>query len=110
MALAAAEVRLDGLIVPEQNAAEAAVVEGIAVYPVGSLAEAVGFLAGDGTRIVRRAAGHSNSTAPQPGLWDSDGGRGSARSPLRLTAPEAQRCSKTCDSGLTSDAASWSKG
>ena len=46
MALAAAEARLDGLLVPEDNAAEAAVVEGIAVHPIGSLAEAVGFLSG----------------------------------------------------------------
>jgi len=32
--------------VPTANAAEAAVVEGLNVYPVGSLAEAVGFLTG----------------------------------------------------------------
>ena len=31
---------------PAANAAEAAVVDGLDVYPVGSLAEAVGFLAG----------------------------------------------------------------
>jgi magnesium chelatase family protein len=36
----------DGLLVPTANAAEAAVVEGLNVYPVGSLAEAVGFLTG----------------------------------------------------------------
>ena len=35
----------DGLLVP-QAGAEAAVVEGVNVYPVGSLAEAVGFLSG----------------------------------------------------------------
>lgn len=46
MALAAAAEGLDGLLIPEANAAEAAVVEGISVYPVGSLAEAVGFLSG----------------------------------------------------------------
>jgi magnesium chelatase family protein len=46
MALVAAREGRDGLIVPTANAAEAAVVEGIDVYPVGSLAEAVGFLAG----------------------------------------------------------------
>ncbi len=42
MALAAAAEGRDGLLVPAANAAEAAVVEGIAVYPIGSLAEAVG--------------------------------------------------------------------
>ena len=46
MALAAAEEKRAGLLVPSANAAEAAVVEGIDVYPVGSLAEAVGFLSG----------------------------------------------------------------
>jgi magnesium chelatase family protein len=46
MALAAAAEGRAGLIVPAANAAEAAVVEGIAVHPVGSLAEAAGFLAG----------------------------------------------------------------
>ena len=47
MALAAAQERRSGLLVPSANAAEAAVVEGIDVYPMGSLAEAVGFLSGD---------------------------------------------------------------
>ena len=46
MALEAAAEGRDGLLVPSANAAEAAVVEGIAVYPIGSLAEAVGFLSG----------------------------------------------------------------
>ena len=46
MALAAAEEHRQGLLVPTANAAEAAVVEGIDVYPIGSLAEAVGFLSG----------------------------------------------------------------
>ena len=46
MALAAASEGKDGLLVPSANAAEAAVVEGLAVYPIGSLAEAVGFLSG----------------------------------------------------------------
>ncbi|MBX6314010.1 MAG: YifB family Mg chelatase-like AAA ATPase [Isosphaeraceae bacterium] len=46
MALAAAAEGRDGLLVPSANAAEAAVVEGVAIYPIGSLAEAVGFLSG----------------------------------------------------------------
>jgi magnesium chelatase family protein len=46
MALAAAAEGRDGLLVPAENAAEAAVVEGLAVYPVGTLSEAVGFLTG----------------------------------------------------------------
>ena len=46
MALAALAEGRDGLLVPAENAAEAAVVEGLAVYPIGSVAEAVGFLSG----------------------------------------------------------------
>lgn len=46
MALAAAAEGRDGLLVPSANAAEAAVVEALPIYPVGSLVEAVGFLSG----------------------------------------------------------------
>ena len=46
MALTAAREGREGLIVPWQNAKEAAVVESIPIYPVGSLAQAVAFLAG----------------------------------------------------------------
>ncbi|MBN1588195.1 MAG: YifB family Mg chelatase-like AAA ATPase [Pirellulales bacterium] len=48
MAMAAAnQDGLRGLLVPRASAAEAAVVEGIEVIPVGSLAEVVAFLAGE---------------------------------------------------------------
>src|SRR5271157_1527253 len=46
MALQAGGEGRDGLLVPTANASEAAVVEGLNVYPIGSLAEAVGFLSG----------------------------------------------------------------
>ena len=46
MALAALAEGRDGLLVPAANAAEAAVVDGVAVYPIGSLSEAAGFLSG----------------------------------------------------------------
>ena len=46
MALQAVAEGRDGMLVPTANASEAAVVEGLNVYPVGSLAEAVGFLSG----------------------------------------------------------------
>ena len=46
MALQAAAEKRAGLLVPTANAPEAAVVEGLNVYPIGSLAEAVGFLSG----------------------------------------------------------------
>ncbi|MFO0960300.1 MAG: YifB family Mg chelatase-like AAA ATPase [Isosphaeraceae bacterium] len=47
MALEASRQEKTGLLVPSSNAPEAAVVEGVPVYPIGSLAEAVGFLAGE---------------------------------------------------------------
>lgn len=46
MALAARDRGQTGLVVPVENAREAAVVEGIAVIPVASLTEAVGFYSG----------------------------------------------------------------
>jgi len=44
MAIAARQQGLKGLLVPVENANEAAVVDGIDVIPTGSMAEAVGFL------------------------------------------------------------------
>ena len=44
---AAKEAKLRGIIVPQENSAEAAVVEDLEVIPVGSLAEAYGFLSGE---------------------------------------------------------------
>lgn len=46
MALLARDVGKRGLLCPRENAQEAAVVEGIEVYAIASLSEAVGFLAG----------------------------------------------------------------
>jgi magnesium chelatase family protein len=46
MAMTAAERGVAKMLVPAANAREAAVVEAVAVYPVGSLAEAVGILSG----------------------------------------------------------------
>ncbi len=47
MALVAREAGIREFVVPFQNANEAAVVEGLDVIPVGTLAEAVGFLTGE---------------------------------------------------------------
>ncbi len=46
MAIAAAEQKLKGILVPTDSAAQAAVVEDLEVIPVGSLTEAVGYLSG----------------------------------------------------------------
>ncbi|MDY6904029.1 MAG: YifB family Mg chelatase-like AAA ATPase [Thermodesulfobacteriota bacterium] len=47
MALAARTEGMDGVLVPAENSREAAVVDGITVYPVKNLSQAAGFLAGD---------------------------------------------------------------
>lgn len=44
LAMLAKQKKYDGVIIPEENAREAAVVEGIEVYPVASLSQAVSFL------------------------------------------------------------------
>jgi magnesium chelatase family protein len=44
LALLAKEKKFDGVILPAENAREAAVVEGIEVYPVSNLSQAVSFL------------------------------------------------------------------
>lgn len=46
MAMEAAREGCDGFLVPAENANEAAVVEGIPIYPIGHLTQAVGFLGG----------------------------------------------------------------
>lgn len=65
MAMQAAADGKTGFLVPAANASEAAVVEGIDVFPIGSLTEAVGFLSGavdieprdvDLEAVVRRLA------------------------------------------------------
>jgi len=46
MALAAKEAGIKGIVVPTENSAESAVVEGISVYPAETLHETVDFLRG----------------------------------------------------------------
>ena len=47
IALSASVAHLDGVIVPAANAIEAALVDGVTVYPVETLAEAAAFLSGE---------------------------------------------------------------
>jgi magnesium chelatase family protein len=48
MAICARDKGIKGMIVPKDNAMEAAVAEGVAVYPVATLKEALAFLQGTG--------------------------------------------------------------
>ena len=67
MALQAVAEGRDGILVPTANASEAAVVEGLNVYPVGSLAEAVGFLSGQVDMDPNRST--STSSSPSTRTW-----------------------------------------
>ncbi len=59
-----------GLVVPAKNAAEASVVEGLRVYPVSTLAEAVGFFRDE--RIVEPVQGDSGALLEREGEYDID--------------------------------------
>jgi magnesium chelatase family protein len=61
MALAARQSGKRGIIVPKANACEAAVVEGISVYPVESLRQTIDFLSG--AQMI--APAHGTALAPQ---------------------------------------------
>jgi magnesium chelatase family protein len=77
IALKAKEVGLDGVVVPRENATEAALADGIAVYPVSTLAEATAFLAGEihltSVRIDRDAMLSRVLTPPLADLGDVKG-------------------------------------
>ena len=75
------------MIVPQANAAEAAVVEGIDVIPINTLAEAVQFLAGQATIAPHRRMIEAHSLAPtyEEDLADVCGQQ-SARRALEIAA------------------------
>jgi magnesium chelatase family protein len=67
----------DGLIVPEQNATEAALVDSVPVYPVSSLAQAAAFIAGlvpiEPFTVDRQALLEHAYTPPDIDLFDVKG-------------------------------------
>jgi len=67
----------DGLIVPEQNATEAALVDSVPVYPVSSLAQAAAFIAGlvpiEPFTVDRKALLEHAYTPPNIDLFDVKG-------------------------------------
>jgi len=77
IAQVAAQTHLDGLLVPNSNAAEAALIEGIAVYPVESLSQAAGFLSGQVSlaplEIDRSALALADPDPPMTDLHDIKG-------------------------------------
>ncbi len=68
MALAARDAGKRGIILPAENAREAAVVRGLEVYPVNSIREAIEVLQGGGTRYTQEDV---TATLNDP-AWDID--------------------------------------
>jgi magnesium chelatase family protein len=77
IAQAAAQAHLDGLVVPAANAAEAALIEGIQVFPVESLAQATGCFTGETPlvpfEIDRDALAAGAADSPRTDLHDIKG-------------------------------------
>ncbi len=69
IAVEARNLGLRGMVLPKENAAEAAVVGGIGIHPVANLAEAVGFLRGEADVPAFHTA---EGAAFQPPVYDSD--------------------------------------
>ncbi|NPC85973.1 YifB family Mg chelatase-like AAA ATPase, partial [Pyxidicoccus fallax] len=70
LAVAAKDGGYDGVMVPTANAAEASLVEGLRVLPVGHLREAVDHLTG--TRPIQPYVREGDSRASEPGLTVPD--------------------------------------
>lgn len=71
LAVMAKEQSIRRMVVPAENAAEAAIVDGVEVIAVESLAEAVGYLQGD-THIAPATAPHFDGIAEQENPYAED--------------------------------------
>lgn len=71
LAVMAKEQSIRRMVVPAENAAEAAIVDGVEVIAVESLAEAVGYLQGD-THIAPASAPHFDGVAEQENPYAED--------------------------------------
>ncbi len=71
LAVMAKEQSIRRMVVPAENAAEAAIVDGVEVIAVESLAEAVGYLQGD-THIAPSTAPHFDGVAEQENPYAED--------------------------------------
>lgn len=89
IALAAVKLGLDGMIVPAANAVEAALAEGVAVYPVHTLGEAVAFLSGEFTSSrfeIDREALMAQAATPLPTDLSEVKGQEQAKRALEVAA------------------------
>jgi magnesium chelatase family protein len=91
VAIAAAEAGLEGVIVPEDNADEAGLVEGLEVVALPTLAAAVAFLRGDPNAVEERARDRRGRPEPTPSVhqpvdFSEVRGQGVARRALEIAA------------------------
>src|SRR5204862_964131 len=73
IAAAARRAGLRGILVPTPNAAEATVVGGLSVFPVSTLAEAVGVLNEPGAAVMAQPRAPGSAAASGPDLADVRG-------------------------------------
>jgi len=86
VAMAAARARLEGVVVPADNAAEAALVEGLHVVAAPSLAEVVGFFRGTWTPPVPEAEHPAGSPTGHTVDFSEVRGQAQARRALEIAA------------------------
>jgi magnesium chelatase family protein len=89
MTLAAAQASLDGVILPQPNAFEAALVEGIPIYPVRTLSEAAAFLSGERALApftIDRTSLITHNNAPPPVDISTVKGQDHAKRALEIAA------------------------
>ena len=87
MALGARDAGKTALLVPAANAREAAVVEGLDVYGVESLADAVKLIMGEAREPVRSDFSHENLEAPQMDVdWGDVKGQEAVKRAMEVAA------------------------
>ncbi len=91
MAMAASAAGFSGILVPEENRCEAAVVKGLDVYPVSTLADAVGFLQGEkAIESEKSCAAASFDPDAEPGVNFSEvSGQGHVKRAMEIAAAGA---------------------